>query len=112
MNDAPKLGEPIPLGIISTDTAVLGQADAVPLGDSSAPEEAKSTADQIKALKAEIATLKDLIATTGKIAATKAGAHPYIMTTAISLVVWTLISIAYRRSDHSVSDVYGGIRSR
>lgn len=112
MTDALKLGEPIPLGIVTTDTAVLGEKQTTEPTPAADGNERESVADQIVALKQEIEALKTRIADAGRSTVQPVEAHPFIAATIISLGIWGLMALAYRRSSFSISDVYPMIRDR
>ncbi|OJF89897.1 hypothetical protein [Pararhizobium antarcticum] len=111
MADAPKLGEPIPLGIVTRDTAVLGD-ETIHENTTAVGDGTQSVGDQIAALKEEIAALKLRLADAGKSASAAVEAHPLITATIVSLGAWALVAMVYRRSQVSVTGVYPSIRDR
>ncbi|WP_426127635.1 hypothetical protein [Pararhizobium sp. PWRC1-1] len=88
-----KLGEPIPLGIVTTDTAVLGEKQATEPTPAADANERESVNDEVLALKQEIEAHKSRIADAGRITVQTVEAHPLIAATIISLGIWGLMAM-------------------
>jgi hypothetical protein len=81
----PKIGEPIPLGIIKAeDTDTLGV-------------EMPSVSDQIAVLRDELAALRSMLADVGRATSETVRAHPIIAASVISIGLWALIGLTSRR---------------
>jgi hypothetical protein len=81
----PKIGEPIPLGIIKAS-------------DDESQAEMPATSAQIDALRDELANLRALIADIGRATTATVRAHPIIAASVISLGMWAAIGLVSRRA--------------
>jgi CBS domain-containing protein len=83
-----KIGEPIPLGIVT-------KKDVIDLSLGGPPDQA--IADEISDLRNQIAELRTALAKAGKTTARSIEAHPLLAATVVSLGLWALIGVGSRR---------------
>jgi hypothetical protein len=83
-----KIGEPIPLGIVT-------KKDVIDLGLRGAPDQA--IADEISDLRNQIAKLRTALANAGKTTVRSIEAHPLMAAAVVSLGLWALIGLGSRR---------------
>lgn len=112
MTDAIKIGEPIPLGTVERSTAVLGDDDNQNMGSNGNGSAHQTHVEQLAALRADIEALKEKVGRAGRTAASTVQAHPILTATALSIGLWAVLGMIYRRSDYQLSDVYPAMRHR